>query len=130
MEAGKAIYSILSGDSNVTTITALIYGNEARQGITIPCIVYNTISDTPLNTKSGFNALVSRVQVSCFAETYEAVNALAIVVRNSLADKALGTYGGVVVQNIKFESSQDFTESAGNDGVFHVSLDFMVHYNR
>lgn len=130
MEAGKAIYAILNGDSNVTNITSRIYGNEAKQSIAFPAIVYSVISDVPINTKSGFTSIVSRVQCSCFAELYEDVNALAIVVRNSLADKALGTYGGVLVQNIKFENSRDFTEDAGNDGIFHVALDFMVYYNR
>ena len=130
MESGKAVYAILNGDSNVTAITSRIYGNEAKQSISFPSIVYSVISDVPVNSKSGFASMVSRVQCSCYAELYEDVNTLAIVVRNSLADKALGTYGGVVVQNIKFENSQDFTENAGNDGIFHIALDFMVYYNR
>ena len=128
MEAGKAIYSILSGDSNVTAITPRIYGNEARQGIILPCVVYSIISDTPHNSKSGYRAVTSRVQCSCYAEKYEDAQALAIVVKNSLADKAMGTYGGVRVQNIKWDSSQDFTDDAGQDGIFHVAVDFMVYY--
>lgn len=128
MESGKAIYSILNADSAVTTLVTGIYGNEARQGLAFPCVVYTEVSNVPVNTKSGFQALSSRVQVSCFAETYEAVNALALVVRASLADKAMGIYGGVMVQNIKFDNSQDFTESGAFDGIYHISLDFIIFY--
>lgn len=129
MEAGKAIYNILSNASAVTTITPRIYGNEARQGVVFPAITYNIVSNVPFNTKSGIGAYKSRVQVSCFAETYDGANALAIVVRNALADKALGSYGGVICQSIKLDNTQDFTDSAGFDGVYHISLDFLIHYS-
>ena len=128
MEAGKAIYNILSTDSNVTAVTSRIYGNEARQGMVFPCVIYNVISDVGVNTKSGMGALQSRVQVDCYCEKYEDVNALAILVRTSLADKAKGTYGGVLVQTIKFDSSNDTIENEGFDGVFRVSMDFMIFY--
>jgi hypothetical protein len=128
MEAGKAIYNILSNAAGVTAITTSIYGNEAKQGIDFPCVVYNTISDVGVNSKSGMAAINSRVQVSCFAEKYEDANSLAIAVRATLADKAKGTYGGVNVQVIKFDSSNDLTDSAGFDGVHHISLDFFIYY--
>jgi len=129
MEAGKAIYYILSNDASVTAVTSLIYGNEAKQGIDFPSIVYNTISDVGLNSKSGMAALTSRVQVDCFAVGYDAANALALLVRASLADKAAGTYNTVKVQNIKFDSAQDLTDSAGFDGINRISMDFIIHYN-
>ena len=129
MEAGKAVYNILSNASGVTSITSRIYGNEARQGLAFPCVVYNVISDVGVNSKSGMAAINSRVQVSCFAETYDGCNALAIAVRAALADKAAGTYGGVVVQVIKFDSSTDLTDNAGFDGVHHIALDFFVYHN-
>lgn len=128
MEAGKAIYNILSNAAGVTALTTSIYGNEAKQGIDFPCIVYNTISDVGLNSKSGMAAITSRVQVSCFAEKYEDANALAIAVRSALADKAKGSYGGVSVQVIKFDSANDLTDTAGFDGVHHISLDFFIYY--
>ena len=40
----------------------------------------------------------------------------------------MGSYGGVTVQNIKWDSAQDFTDDAGQDGIFHVAVDFMVYY--
>ena len=128
MEAGKAIYSILSGDSNITAITPRIYGNEGRQGVVFPCIVYSVISDVGLNSKSGMSALNSRVQISCFATEYADVNTLAIAVRTSLKDKAKGSYGGVNVQVIKFDSSNDLTDTAGFDGVHHIQMDFNIFY--
>jgi hypothetical protein len=129
MEAGKAVYSILSNASGVTSITSRIYGNEARQGVIFPCVVYNVISDVGINSKSGIGAINSRVQVSCFSESYDACNTLAIAVRAALADKAKGTYGDVVVQTIKFDSSSDLTDSAGFDGVHHIALDFFIYHN-
>jgi|JI9StandDraft_2_1071091.scaffolds.fasta_scaffold28820_2 hypothetical protein len=128
MEAGKVIYDILHNNAGVSALTTSIYGNEAKQGIDFPCIVYSVISVNPINSKSGFRALQSRVQCSCFAESYKDSIELSIAVRNALADKPAGTYGGIAVQNIKFESSQDFTDNAGNDGAFHNELDFMVFY--
>ncbi len=129
MEVGKAIYNILSNDATVTAVTSRIHGNEARQGIDFPCIVYNVISDTAINSKSGMGAISSRVQVDCFSEDYAACNALAILVRNSLSDKPLGTYGGVVVQNIKFDTSRDMSDIAGFDGVHRISMDFIIYHN-
>lgn len=128
MEIGKAIYNILSNDSGVTAITTQIYGNEGKQGISFPAIVYTVVSIVPHNTKSGLGAMTSRVQISCFAETYEGANVLGLAVRAALADKANGSYGGVNVQNIKFDNSQDFTDNAGFDGVYHLALDFMAFY--
>jgi hypothetical protein len=129
MEVGKVIYSILTGDSAVAAITPRIYGNEARQGIDLPCVVYYVISSNPQNSKSGFNAIEARVQCSCYADTYEQSIELSIAVRNALSDKPLGEYGGVTVQSIKFDGSQDFTDSAGIEGVYHNNLDFMIFYN-
>lgn len=129
MESGKIVYSILSADSNVTAITDNIYGNEARQGITLPCVVYEIISNVPFNSKSGMRAFQSRVQCSCYSESYDGANALAIAVRNSLADKPMGTYGTYLTQGISFEGSQDFRDEAGQDGVYHVALDFLIYFN-
>jgi predicted component of type VI protein secretion system len=128
MEAGKAIYNILSNASGVTSITTNIYGNEAKQTQDFPIIVYTVISDTAVGSKSNLKALQSRVQVSCFADSYDSVNALAIAVRNALSDKTQGSYGGVTVQTIKFDSSNDLTDNAGFDGVNHIALDFFIFY--
>jgi hypothetical protein len=73
-------------------------------------------------------ALTSRVQIDCFAAGYPEANALALLVRTSLADKAAGTYNTVKVQTIKFDSAQDLTDSAGDDGVNRISMDFIIYY--
>ena len=129
MESGKITYSILSADSNVTTITDRIYGSEARQGIELPCVVYEVISNIPFNTKSVMRAFQARVQCSCYSTSYEGSNTLAIAVRNSLADKPMGTYGGIFTQGISFEGSQDFRDEAEQDGAYHVSCDFLIYFN-
>jgi hypothetical protein len=129
MESGKIVYSLLSADSNVTNITPRIYGNEARQGVDLPCVVYSIISNVPFNSKSGIRAYQSRVQCSCYSESYEGAQTLAIAVRNSLADKPMGTYGGIFCQGISFDGSQDFRDDAGQEGYYHVTCDFLIYFN-
>lgn len=129
MNTGKAIYAILSTDAGVTEITTLIYGNEARQGVDFPCVVYNIISAVPINTKSGSAAYSVRVQIDSLADSYDAASALNLAVIAALKDKALGTYGGVYVQTIKMDSSQDLTGTDGFDGINRISTDFIVYHN-
>ena len=128
MEAGKIIYALLTADSGVSAITSGIYGNEARQGVDFPAVVYTVVSSVPQNSKSGFNAYISRVQCSCYATTYEGSVALCKAVVTALADKELGTYGGLLTHSIKLDSTQDFTDDAGIDGAYHVAADFFIHY--
>lgn len=118
----------MSGNVGVTGITTSIYPNEGRQSIDLPSIVYTVVSDVPNNSKSGFNTSVARVQVSCFDELYEDAMALALVVRTALADKALGTYGGILTHNIKFEGSQDLKNDSGDEGINHIMLEFLIYY--
>lgn len=129
MEVGRAIYYILSNTSGVTTITTNIAPIELVQESTLPAITYQVISAPAINTKSGLQGFQCRVQVNCYDDNYSDSQSLAVAVRNALADKAAGTYDTIKIQVIKLETVQDFSDSAGFDGVFHQAMDFTIHFN-
>lgn len=131
MEVGKAVYAILAGNGSLTAVVpaSRIFPIEMEQAESLPAVAYQVISDPAINTKSGMMGAQARVQVNAYSDSYQQCIVVALLVRAALADKAAGTYGGVKVQTIKYDSGQDFTDSAGFDGVYHRSLDFIIHYN-
>ena len=100
MQAGKAIYSLLS------SVESDIYPVNIPQGVKGNKIVYNVISATPSDRKDGTSAVDTlRVQVSVYTGRYDDGIVLAESVRSAL-DNYTGTTGGVAVDRIRFESEQ------------------------
>ena len=134
MEVGKAIFNILSNDSDVTALTSTrIFPMVARVETAFPFVIYDVTGQTPTDYKQGVSSLdTTSVMVSCYSETYSEACDLADKVRTAL-DRKSGTFNGVVVQSIKYDGYNDFFDvdsydnSATNGkGVFRKALDFDV----
>jgi len=140
MEVGKALLNILNADSS---ITALIGAGGSTTGIrcfpsayrvpasmTTPFMTYQVVSDSPNNTKNGVSEYdYVTVQISVFETRYEDLQTLVGLVRTAL-DYVSGTYNGVEVDKIFFESaSEAFDDSFGDNGIYQYNMDFRFNLN-
>ena len=103
MNEGKAIYSILTNDSDVSAIIGTkVYPQIAAQGATFPFVVYVLQDNSPSDTKSGVSTLDEiRYDIVAAAETYSALSSLTERIRLAL-DRYTGTVSGIVVDSIQF----------------------------
>lgn len=135
MNIGKAIYSILSNDSSVsstvgTRIFPSRYIDESGK-YQLPFISYQVVSVEPNNTKNGVSTYdYTTAQINIVGNSYNDVITLAQNVRTAL-DYTSGTYEGVVVDKIFFENSVEvFDENAGSVGLYQISQDYRFNINR
>ncbi len=103
MNEGKAIYSILTNDSDVSALIGTrVYPQVAAQGAAFPFVVYVLQDNTPSDTKSGVSTLDEiRYDIVAAAETYTALSSLTERIRLAL-DRYSGTVSGIVVDSIQF----------------------------
>lgn len=103
MNEGKAIYSILTNDSDVSALIGTrVYPQVAAQGAAFPFVVYVLQDNTPSDTKSGVSTLDEiRYDIVAAAETYSALSSLTERIRLAL-DRYSGTVSGIVVDSIQF----------------------------
>ena len=103
MNEGKAIYSILTSDSDVSAIVGTrVYPQIAAQGAAFPFVVYVLQDTSPSDTKSGVSTLDEvRYDIVVASETYAEVSDLTNKIRTAL-DRYTGTVAGVVIDSIQF----------------------------
>jgi len=103
MNEGKAIYSILTSDSDVSAIVGTrVYPQIAAQGAAFPFAVYVLQSVDPSDTKSGVSTLDEvRYDIIVASETYAEASDLTEKIRTAL-DRYTGTVAGVVIDSIQF----------------------------
>lgn len=103
MNEGKAIYSILTNDSDVSAIVGTrVYPQIAAQGASFPFVVYVLQALEPSDTKSGVSTLDEiRYDLVVASETYAQASDLTNKVRTAL-DRYTGTVEGVVIDSIQF----------------------------
>lgn len=103
MNAGKAVYGILSANSGVTDIVGTnIFPEIAEQETAVPFIVYQLQSVDPDDTHDGPSKLDEvRFEFLCYADSYNAAADLGVAVRAAL-DRVSGTYNGVNVESVQF----------------------------
>jgi hypothetical protein len=114
MNEGKAIYSILTSDSDVSAIVGTrVYPQIAAQGAAFPFVVYLINDLTPSDTKSGVSTLDEvRYEVLAIAETYAEAADLNEKIRTAL-DRYTGTVAGIVVDSIQFtELETDYDDAS------------------
>lgn len=131
MIQGKLIKSVLS---SVTAITDLVGTRivplRVPEKTEYPIITYQTISNVPYNSKSGFSNYKARMQVNVFETDYKKGVTLSTLVVDALADLAPSTYGGVVASGSKLISQTDQEEDyADGSGLVHFVLEFFIDYN-
>jgi hypothetical protein len=110
-----------------TGLTALvgtkIYPLTVPQDIELPYVSYFIVSDVPEHAM-GTDAEIEtvRLQVSCWADTYDVAKAIEVQVR-----AALSRYRSGNIKDIFFENSLDLYD--GEEGVYHVPCDFIIFYS-
>jgi hypothetical protein len=129
MEIGKAIYSILSNDSDVLALVETrIFPNVAPQKTEFPFIIYDVTGVQPNDTKDGPSTLdTNDVMISCYSETYSEASDLAQKIRVAMDRINEGTYGGEQIQSSQFQSYNDiFDDTSGDAGIYRKALDFEI----
>lgn len=103
MNAGKAVYGILSANSGVTDLVGTrIFPEIAEQEAATPFIVYQLLSVDPEDTHDGPSKLDEvRFEFLCYADTYDTAADVGVKVRAAL-DRVSGTYNGVNVESVQF----------------------------
>lgn len=106
MNVGKALYNILSNDAEIVAICGTrVYPEIADQDAALPFIVYKVSDIQPSGTKSGSSSLdTARVDVYCVSEEYGEAMTISDEVRSAL-DRVGGTYTGVNIQSIDFDTA-------------------------
>ena len=129
MNEGKAIYSILTSDSDVSAIVGTrVYPQIAAQGAAFPFVVYLINDITPSDTKSGVSTLDEvRYEVLAVSETYAEAADLNEKVRTAL-DRYTGTVAGIVVDSIQFtELETDYDDKAE---VYIANSEYIIRVKR
>lgn len=130
---GKAIKARLTAHSGTDALVGgRIYPLRLPQGPTYPAVRYQVISAPRTQLMGGpVGEVHARVQVDCYALTYEEADQLSAQVRIAL-NRWDGTSGGVVVEAVFLENERDIDEpetiDKGERGVYRKMLDFMAHY--
>ena len=103
MNAGKAVYGILSANSGVTDIVGTrIFPEIAEQEAATPFVIYQLQSVAPEDTHDGPSKLDEvRFEFLCYADSYNEAADLGEKVRGAL-DRVSGTYNGVNVESVQF----------------------------
>jgi hypothetical protein len=103
MNAGKAVYGILSANSGVTDLVGTrIFPEIAEQEAATPFIIYQLQSVAPEDTHDGPSKLDEvRFEFLCYADTYNEAADLGEKVRAAL-DRVKGTFNSVNVESVQF----------------------------
>ena len=139
MNAGNAIYTILSNAAAVTTIVGTgsncrVYPMHVAQGKQMPFISYMVTNVQPRPSKDSASTLDTyTVQINCFAKIagadspYTQVNNLADAVRSALDKIAQGTYGGISVHACDFRNQRDdFALDAQEEGAMMITQEYTL----
>lgn len=129
MEIGKAIYNILSNDSDVLALVeSRIFPNVAPQTTEFPFIIYDVTGVQPNDTKEGPSTLdTNDVMISCYSETYSEASDLAKKIRIAMDRITEAEYATIKIQSSQFQSYNDiFDDTSGDAGIYRKALDFEI----
>lgn len=98
IQIGKAIYNILSSDSNITGYTTSIYPLVIPKEIALPVIVYERRTD-PETTKDNNTLYNTIVDVTVLDDDYGNGLDIATAVQSALEHYS-GTNSGVIIRDI------------------------------
>lgn len=129
MNEGKAIYSILTSDSDVSAIVGTrVYPQIAAQGAAFPFVVYVLQDTSPSDTKSGVSTLDEvRYDIVVASETYAEASDLTNKIRTAL-DRYTGTVAGVVIDSIQF-TDLDVNNDPGTE-TYLTSSEYIIRVKR
>lgn len=124
---------LLSKPAMIAVVGQRIHCNDLPQNCTFPAIAFQTISDIPDHHLRGANGLsVARIQVNCYALTYEDAKLAAEALRLS-TDGFCGTVGVHAVNPMTVEDQNDLLQppiTASEKPVFGVAVDLRLAYQQ
>ena len=131
MNLGKAIYFILSNDSDLSTAGVDIFPVMAKETNPFPFLTYEINQDDPVQTKDGTSTMgVYRLECLVFDEEYNDLCTISGYVKTALERVPTypsSTYNGVVLQSIEFDTiSDDYDDKSGERGVYRQRLVFTI----
>ena len=104
METGKAIYSILTGASLSGGTT--VHPEVAPESTDFPFVVYSIQNIQPTNQKHSTSTMDdSTLEVYIMSQNYGQCMTIGAECRTAL-DRNAGTFGGVEVQSVQFETGE------------------------
>lgn len=125
MNIGNAIYSILYADSSVNSIVFdKIFPIDAPDLRAFPYVTYQVISTNPHNNKDRLPSITTlRLQIDCFAQTYQEAQTLADAVNNALSFY-YGSVSEIDIDIIVFEDENDLHDPKSK--IFRKEQDYMI----
>ncbi len=130
MEIGAAIYSHLSGTSDLSALVGTkIYPVVAPQNVNLPFVTYQMISGVRIHAMIKDPGLTRpRFQLTSWSTSYATVQAVAKQVRLALQDYSgtMGGSSGVPVQRIFFENEIDLVDTDDGRVTHYCAQDFII----
>ena len=112
---------------NASGVAAVIgdrfYPGLAPQGVTRPYCVYTRVASDPQNSLGGFTGNLERVrvQVDCYAETFDSAVAIAAAVRAAVDAGGTGIKGVCINEQDAYENDPRLFRRMVEFSVFHRS---------
>jgi hypothetical protein len=135
MTVSKAIYTILSEDSTLTTVIGVgrVFPVVAKTTQAFPFVIYDITQDNPVQTKDGLDTCyirVYRLEVMGYAEDYATLSSISRAIRGALnrtPSYPATTYNGIKLQSINYININDeFDPDSGKTGAYRTRLQFEV----
>lgn len=118
MAIGESIYTELTGDADVSALVSTrVYPLIAPQNVTVPYLVYQRVSGSPVNEMAGYAGLENpRYQIDVYDDDYAGARALAVKVRTAM--------NAATVFTALQQSDTDLYEAEAS--LFRVTMDFSI----
>jgi hypothetical protein len=112
---------------------ARIYTHRAKQGVTLPYIVFQVYEGQSYEHLTGITGVaMNRVEVNCYAATSSAAYTLAEAVRLAPLQMFRGMMNSTFVHNVTsdggYERDFDPPDRGGNQRRYFVSRDYLITY--
>lgn len=133
MEIEEAINTYLSTKTNLTALIGTrIITDSITDGIQMPCVVFQKISDVKDHTHDGQSTLESPVfQYSAYSISKATTRSIANAIKAALSDYA-GALSGIEIQYIKLLNEMSSAEQSGDGSqrIFVDDLEYEINFIR
>ena len=135
MELGEALYSKLSGTTDLTALVSTrIYPRVAPQNAAFPYVIFFQVSNPGMHAMGNDpNIQAPRWQVSSWADSYSSVRSVAKQVKAALKDYTgtMGGSSGIEVQRIFYENEVDMVDidPETNEPIYHIAQDYIIWFS-
>lgn len=134
--ASSLVYYLLNNAPIAAVIGGRIESDSLTQGVPVPAIVYRCISTLYASDIDGsvLGMAKARYEIDCMADTREAADSLAKLVRNcGLLGLKRSTVQGVLIQGVLIDSGVRYFADQPDPGDhrkrYVASMDFQISYS-